>query len=140
MNDERMRDAMAGRSSKPLSEEVGKKEQRKIRARAERSRGVWFGLGMFGVVGWSIAVPTLIGIAIGLWIDRTWESRFSYTVMCLAAGVMTGCALAWYWIVREGELEDGADSSEEYPGSTPMKDVAVDRARDSSNRKQGETK
>jgi len=94
-----------GDSSRPnshrvLSEHVGKKEQRKLKARRQ-DRSVWFGLGMFGLVGWSIAVPTLICIAIGIWIDRTWQPKFSYTLMCLFVGVVFGCALAWYWIKRE---------------------------------------
>ena len=51
---------------------------------------IWFGLGVFGVVGWSVAIPTLIGTAIGLWIDRTWPSRFSWTLMLLILGVGAG--------------------------------------------------
>jgi predicted F0F1-ATPase subunit len=31
--------------------------------------GVWFGLGMMGLIGWSVAVPTLLGAALGLWLD-----------------------------------------------------------------------
>ena len=42
---------------------------------------------MFGLVGWTVAVPALIGVAIGLWIDSTWPSRFSWTLMLLVFGV-----------------------------------------------------
>lgn len=90
-----------------LSDQVGKKEQRKLKAR-QQDRSVWFGLGMFGLIGWSIAVPTLLGIAIGIWIDRTWEHKFSCTLMCLFVGVVIGCSIAWYWIKREGLV--GTDS------------------------------
>jgi ATP synthase protein I len=83
-----------------LSQEVGKKEQRKLKARRQ-DRSLWFGLGMFGLVGWSIAVPTLIGIAVGIWIDRTWHPPFSCTLICLFLGIVAGCAIAWYWIQRE---------------------------------------
>jgi ATP synthase protein I len=83
--------------------EVEAKEARKIRARREReqNRRVWFGLGMFGLVGWSVAIPTLIGIAIGVWIDMTWPSRFSWTLMLLFIGVILGCLNAWFWVQRE---------------------------------------
>ena len=64
-----------------LIETVGTKENRKIRARQEADRGVWFGLGMFGLVGWSVAIPTLIGIATGIWIDKRWPSPYSWTLM-----------------------------------------------------------
>ena len=49
---------------------MGTKEDRKIKARRERDRSAWFGLGMFGLVGWSVAIPTLIGVALGWWIDH----------------------------------------------------------------------
>jgi len=84
-----------------LPEEVGIKEKRKIRAREERDRSVWFGLGMFGLVGWAVSIPTLIGVAIGIWTDKTWPGPRSWTLMCLVIGVMVGCVNAWYWIKRE---------------------------------------
>jgi ATP synthase protein I len=45
-----------------FEEQVGEKELRKVRARRQKNRSIWFGLGMFGVVGWSVAIPTLIGL------------------------------------------------------------------------------
>ncbi len=89
------------RQTGEFKECVGRKEQRKMRYRGERDRGIWFGLGMFGLVGWSVAIPTLIGIAVGIWIDRTWPSRHSWTLMFLFVGVVLGCLNAWFWVKRE---------------------------------------
>jgi ATP synthase protein I len=86
-----------------LSEKVGVKEARKLKARREKYRSVWFGLGMFGMVGWSVALPTLLGVALGLWIDHNWPSRFSWTLMLLFAGIVLGCLNAWHWVSRERE-------------------------------------
>jgi ATP synthase protein I len=86
------------RRAEKLSKAVGAKEVRKIKARREKDRGIWFGLGMFGLVGWSVAVPTLIGIALGIWIDLKWPSRYSWTLMLLIIGVILGCSNAWFWI------------------------------------------
>ena len=80
---------------------VGEKEKRKIEAIQDRSHGVWFGLGMFGLVGWSVAIPTVIGIAIGMWIDARWPSQISWTLTGLFVGIVVGCWNAWYWILRE---------------------------------------
>jgi ATP synthase protein I len=55
---------------------------------------------MFGVVGWSIAIPTLIGVAAGLWIDKTFPSRYSWTLMFLIAGIALGCMNGWYWVKK----------------------------------------
>ena len=89
------------RQKKALPEEVGVKERRKIKARRERDRGVWFGFGMFGMVGWAVAIPTLIGVAIGVWIDKTWPGPYSWTLMGLFIGIVIGCLNAWYWVKRE---------------------------------------
>lgn len=91
------------KNEEAFEREVEAKEARKIRAQREReqNRRVWFGLGMFGLVGWSVAIPTLIGIALGIYIDMTWPSRLSWTLMLLFIGVVLGCINAWYWVQRE---------------------------------------
>ena len=81
--------------------DVGKKEARKLKARREKHRNIWFGLGMMGLVGWSIAVPTLLGLALGIWIDSKWPSGLSWTLMLLVAGLLAGCWIAWRWVERE---------------------------------------
>ncbi len=78
-----------------FAKEVQKKEALMIRGRKEKGETVWFGLGMFGIVGWSVAIPTLIGVAAGLWIDRTWPSQFSGPSCSFIGGVMIGCLNAW---------------------------------------------
>lgn len=80
---------------------VAKKEARRQKARNARDVGVWFGLGMFGVIGWSVAVPTLIGVAVGVWIDTHVSTPYSWTLMLLFIGVVLGCFNAWYWIRKE---------------------------------------
>ncbi len=82
--------------------QVGVKEERKMKAREEGTRSAWFGLGMFGLIGWSVAIPTIVGIALGIWIDSTWPSDYSWTLMLLFIGVIVGCVNAWYWLKSEG--------------------------------------
>ena len=84
-----------------FGDRVNRKERRKLEARRRKSEGMWFGIGMFGLVGWSVVVPTLIGVAIGMWVDSTWPSPYSWTLMMLFAGVVAGCFNAWYWVKRE---------------------------------------
>lgn len=88
-----------------LQDNVDAKQSRKLDARLEGERSAWFGLGMFGLVGWSIVVPTLMGIATGIWIDEHWPSRFSWTLMLLIGGLAVGCLNAWWWVNRENEDE-----------------------------------
>ena len=88
-------------SGEKLRREVEARASRKLKARQQTRRSIWFGLGTFGMVGWSVAVPTLIGVAIGWWIDRNYPSRYSCTLMGLAVGLALGCLMAWQWIQRE---------------------------------------
>lgn len=86
----------------PLGRQVGRKAERKIRGRGEKRRTVWFGLGMFGLVGWAVAVPTLIGVGVGVWLDGHYpQGRVSWTLTFLVIGIATGCLNAWYWVRQE---------------------------------------
>ena len=58
---------------------------------------------MFGLVGWSIAVPTLVGIAAGMWLDTNYPSRVSWKLTLLFMGVGIGFANAYRWMQRESE-------------------------------------
>ncbi len=89
-----------------LRRAIETKERRKLRARREGPASVWFGLGMFGLVGWSVAIPTLIGIAVGIYIDTMYPGRYSWTLMLLICGVLLGCLNAWLWVRRERQSID----------------------------------
>jgi ATP synthase protein I len=84
-----------------LSRAVGQKEERKVQARREKHRTVWFGFRMFGLVGWAVAIPTVVGALLGLWLDRTHPSRYSWTLTLLFLGIIVGCLNAWLWVSKE---------------------------------------
>ena len=84
--------------------QIASKSDRKIQARKE-AKNIWVGLRMFGMVGWSVAIPTLLGIALGVWIDTHIQSKYSWTLMLLIIGVALGCFNAWYWISKESESD-----------------------------------
>lgn len=81
--------------------EVGAKAARKLKAQRNPTPGVWFGLGMMGLIGWSVVTPTLIGAAIGVWLDRSHPGAFSWTLALMLAGLLLGCINAWYWVAKE---------------------------------------
>ena len=84
-----------------LSWEIGAKEARKLKAQQNVSQGIWSSLGLFGLVGWSVAVPTLIGAALGYWLDKHYPGSQSRTLALLVAGLTIGCWNAWYWVTKE---------------------------------------
>jgi ATP synthase protein I len=81
--------------------QVGAKAARKLKARRDPAPGVWSGLGMMGLIGWSVVLPTLLGAALGRWLDHHHVGSHSWTLALLVAGLVLGCFNAWRWIDKE---------------------------------------
>lgn len=84
-----------------LSGEVGRKEVRMLRAQRSPVRSVWAGFGFFGLIGWSVVVPTLIGAGVGSWLDNTYPGGRNWTLTFLVGGLSVGCLNAWHWVAKE---------------------------------------
>lgn len=94
--------------------QIGAKATRKLKAQRNVSQGVWFGLGMMGLIGWSVVVPTLLGAALGIWLDNRHPGSHSWTLMLLVMGLCLGCFNAWHWVAKEDKAmrEEQEDSDE----------------------------
>jgi ATP synthase protein I len=92
---------MKKKSSSQYSQHVGDMAKRKLKAQRHVTKTVWFGLGMMGLVGWSVVVPTLLGAALGAWLDDLYPGGRSWTLALLIAGLCLGCFSAWHWIEKE---------------------------------------
>ena len=53
------------KSDMDFVQQVTAKADRKIEARRDPAQDVSFGLGMMGLIGWSVVVPMLLGAALG---------------------------------------------------------------------------
>ena len=94
--------------------QAGVKATRKLKARRDASQGVWFGLGMMGLIGWSVVVPTLLGAALGMWLDKRHPGTHSWTLALLVAGLAIGCFNAWHWVAKEDKaMRDEQEADDE---------------------------
>ncbi|WP_426370287.1 AtpZ/AtpI family protein [Pseudocolwellia sp. HL-MZ7] len=84
-----------------LASQVAIKAARKLKSRGNAHQRVWFGLGMMGLIGWSVTIPTLIGASIGVYLDVHYPSERSWTLALLVGGLAIGCFNAWHWIEKE---------------------------------------
>lgn len=84
-----------------LADRIGAQAQRRMKARETKKHSIYFGLGTFGVVGWSVAIPALLGIAGGVWLDRRFPGQISWTLTGLFAGIVVGLLVAWNWVKQE---------------------------------------
>ena len=71
------------------------RRQRRSRWQREGERSLGQNLAMIGALGWTVVVPTLIGLFAGRWIDRRFDAGIFWTLGLLVAGLALGCFLAW---------------------------------------------
>ncbi len=111
MNNRKSRAQKTGRRS------VGRSAQRRhasSRRGVTPTQGVWFGLGMMGLIGWSVVVPTLLGAAVGIWLDNSHPGSYSWTLMLLVIGLIIGCLNAWHWVTKEDkEMREGQEDKKD---------------------------
>jgi ATP synthase protein I len=112
MSDEPEEKSAAGATK--FSQQVGAKAARKLKAQRHVTQTVWSGLGMMGMVGWSVAVPTLLGAALGIWLDKHHPGKHAWTLALLVAGLVIGCLNAWHWVAKEDKAmrEEQEDNDE----------------------------
>jgi ATP synthase protein I len=97
------------KESESLSKQIAVKEERKMQALKHKDN-VWFGLGMMGMIGWSVVVPAVLGALGGMWLDKKYPQSFSWTLTLLLAGLITGTVIAWYWVDKENkEMHEDKD-------------------------------
>ncbi len=100
-------------SESEFSQQVGDMAARKLKAQRHVTKTVWSGLGMMGLIGWSVAMPTVLGAALGLWLDKRYPNEHSWTLMLLVAGLCLGCFNAWRWIDKEDkEIHQNEDEDD----------------------------
>lgn len=85
-----------------FKKKIENKSLKKIKAKKEGDQ-ILFGLGAFGVVGWSVAVPTLALTFLGIYIDTKSTTQISWTITMMLIGLGIGCLNAWYWIKEKSQ-------------------------------------
>ena len=84
-----------------FSGQIAEKEKQKLKALRNKNKGVWMGICMMGMVGWSVVVPTILGAARGFWLDKKYPQTFSWTMTCRHIGVFSVSLIAWCWVDKE---------------------------------------
>ncbi len=95
--------------SERLGRTIAGRASRMQRARRAGDRGLWFGLGMFGLVGWSISVPLLIGLVIGRWLDGRFDGGARWSLSLMTLGLIVGAINVWNWLERERYKDEDSE-------------------------------
>jgi ATP synthase protein I len=78
-----------------MEKAVKTRQQRRDQWRRDGERSLGQNLAMIGALGWTIVLPTLVGIFVGRWLDRHFSSGVFWTLGLLVAGLTIGCMFAW---------------------------------------------
>jgi ATP synthase protein I len=92
---------MTSKPDKP-TQDIARQAKRMKATREHPGPSPLRGIGTFGMIGWSIAVPTVGGAFLGLWLDRVAPQRFNWTIALILGGVVLGSFIAAVWINKEG--------------------------------------
>ena len=84
------------------ADDIGRHAERMKTARDNPGPSPLRGIGTFGMIGWSIAVPTVGGAFLGLWLDRIAPQDFSWAIALILGGAVLGSLIACAWIGKEG--------------------------------------
>ena len=75
--------------------EVQRRRQRHETHEREGDASFWSSVGVMGTVGWSVALPTAIGVLFGRWLDGRLDSGHVFMVFFMLVGLILGCVVAW---------------------------------------------
>ena len=77
---------------------IRRRAERMQQTRNEPKYSPLNGLGVFGVIGWSVALPTVAGAFLGMWLNRVAPQSFSWPMALILGGAVIGAMVAWSWI------------------------------------------
>lgn len=94
-------DTMGQQPPDRLAAAVRQRRERREEWQKEGEPSVMRFVGQIGVLGWIIVTPTLIGLFVGRWIDRSFGTGIFWSAPLLLLGVVIGFWSAWRWMHQQ---------------------------------------
>ena len=82
-----------GQDKKVFLSAVQRRRQQK--EQNERDNSFWASVGMMGTVGWSVSLPTVLGLLFGRWLDGRLDSGYVFMIFFMLVGLAAGSLIAW---------------------------------------------
>ena len=98
------------------ADDIRRSTERLQRARKQPGTRPLRGIGAFGMIGWSVAVPAVAGAFLGLWLNKVAPQNFSWPIALILGGIVVGVIIAWNWIDKETPKADGGDKHKDSNG------------------------
>ena len=91
----------ARQSGDHLAEAARRARERARRAAEEPEPPLGRRLAQIGVLGWTVVVPTLLGLWLGRLLDRALGTGIAFSAALLMLGAAFGFWSAWRWMHRQ---------------------------------------
>ena len=86
--------AKRGKGRETFLSEVQRRRERHEEYVRDGDSSFWQSVGMMGTIGWSVSIPTALGVLLGRWLDGRLDSAHVFMVFFMLAGLITGCVTA----------------------------------------------
>ena len=90
-------------AARKMAAGIGRAGKRKEEYRRQGDRAFWSSLAFIGMVGWGVALPSLMAALLGVWLEKKFGLGIRWTLSLLVAGVGLGCWNAWHAINQDRE-------------------------------------
>ncbi|MBN1675871.1 MAG: AtpZ/AtpI family protein [Kiritimatiellae bacterium] len=91
----------AGKRKAAFVSEVQRRRKRREQHEREGDSSFWQSVGMMGTIGWSVSVPTALGVLFGRWLDGRLEAGHVFMVFFMLVGLVVGCVVAWRMVMEK---------------------------------------
>ncbi|MGD9638285.1 MAG: AtpZ/AtpI family protein [Alphaproteobacteria bacterium] len=98
-------------------EKIGEKLKRRIEARKGKRGNPYMGFLFMGMVGWSFAVPFVLSLGLGVWLDSKFETSSVWTLNFLFIGLGLGLFNVFVWFKKELLIMNREKEEKEKSGS-----------------------
>lgn len=83
-----------------MQEAARRAAERARRGAADPEPSLGARLGQIGALGWTVVLPTLTGLFLGRWLDRTLGTGVFFSAPLIMLGAGLGFWFAWRWMHR----------------------------------------
>jgi len=91
----------SGTRKEAFAGEVRRRREQHDKHIRDGESSFWQSVGMMGTIGWSVAVPTVLGVLLGRWLDGRLDSAHVFMVFFMMVGLVTGCVTAWRMVAEK---------------------------------------
>lgn len=107
---------------------IRRRAARLEKMRKQKSYSPLQGFGAFGVIGWSVALPTVGGALLGMWLNKVAPQTFSWTITLILGGLVLGIIFSASWVAEQNQAALAYEEQDEQIGENEQANTNEEQA------------